>query len=364
MKGLARVLLLLWSITRLVDAQADQEYLLLDDFFAQHPQQQQLTEALRGQVEQQPVPIARRYRKPIRIAVVYPGNQSSDYWRRSLEVFSRRLNELDINYQLHSYFSRPSLDSEQLQQQVREALQRDPDYLVFTLDSDAHKRVIERLLGRGQPKLILQNITTPRREWQESPPLLYTGFDHQQGTQILADTLFNDPQYAPKRVSVIFRDKGYVSAMRGQTFIDRLQQQGATLVSSYYTDSDQHSARKAALDALDHNPELDLIYACSTDVALGIAQALEERGKRDQVKVNGWGGGREELAAIASGQLDLTVVRLNEESSIAMAEAIKNDLSGLPVPQVYNGRMEPLTRYDSPEFQAQLTRRAFPYSQP
>jgi len=362
MKGLLRALLMLGCIAYLATARGEQDYLLLDDFFAQYPQQRQLTEALRAQVKQAPVPLAPAHRQPVRVAVVYPAHQRSDYWRRSLEVFTRRLDQLAVNYQLHSYFGRPSLDGDQ--QQLREALQHDPDYLVFTLDSEAHKRVIERILARGRPKLILQNITTPLRDWQGSQPLLYSGFDHQQGTRILADTLFGRLQPAPRKVSVIFRDKGYVSAMRGQTFIDLLGKHGAELVSSYYTDSDRDSAYRAALNALDQDPDLDLIYACSTDVALGVVDALKERGLQGRVRVNGWGGGREELAAIAANDLDLTVVRLNEESSIAMAEAIKNDLADRPVPQVYNGRMEALTRFDSAAAQRELAQRAFPVSRP
>ncbi|HEY5717533.1 MAG TPA: hypothetical protein VIS52_03505, partial [Motiliproteus sp.] len=209
MTAMLRALRLWLPLLWLNTAFGAQDYLLLDDYFTQHPEQYRLTEALRAQVEQAPVPLAPNYRRPVRIAVVYPGNQNSDYWRRSIDVFKRRLDGLAINYQLHSYFSRPTFETAQFLQQLREALRHDPDYLVMTLDSDDHKRVIERILARGRPKLILQNITTPLQEWHNTQPFLYTGFDHQQGTQLLAHTLLKDLQPPPRKVSVIFRDKGY-----------------------------------------------------------------------------------------------------------------------------------------------------------
>ena len=42
--------------------------------------------------------------------------------------------------------------------------------------------------------------------------------------------------------------------------------------------------------------------------------------------INGWGGGSAELEAIERGDLDVTVMRMNDDTGIAMAEAIKWDL--------------------------------------
>lgn len=50
--------------------------------------------------------------------------------------------------------------------------------------------------------------------------------------------------------------------------------------------------------------KLDFIYACSTDIAFGVVDALRDLGK-EQVVVNGWGGGDAELEALKAGELDL-----------------------------------------------------------
>ncbi len=51
--------------------------------------------------------------------------------------------------------------------------------------------------------------------------------------------------------------------------------------------ANKESGYKAALDTLQQNPDISFIYACSTDVALGAVDALEQL-NRDDVAINGW----------------------------------------------------------------------------
>lgn len=78
--------------------------------------------------------------------------------------------------------------------------------------------------------------------------------------------------------------------------------------------------------------------------------------------INGWGGGSAELDAIAKKELDVTVMRMNDDTGIAMAEAIKLDLEHKPVPTVFSGDFEIVTKNDSPERLSKLKKYAFRYS--
>ncbi|MCV5919740.1 ABC transporter substrate-binding protein, partial [Escherichia coli] len=80
------------------------------------------------------------------------------------------------------------------------------------------------------------------------------------------------------------------------------------LQSAYYTKATKQSGYEAAKASLEKYPDVDFIYACSTDVALGAVDALKELG-RDDVMINGWGGGSAELEALSKGELDVTVMR-------------------------------------------------------
>ncbi|UYG08340.1 substrate-binding domain-containing protein [Halomonas sp. M4R1S46] len=349
-----------------VTARAENEYIRVAEHVARHPEQRALMAQLAERVHAPAVPLATPPEAPVRIALVYPGLQTSDYWRRSLDAFASRLRRLAVPHELKAFFSRPSGDVELQARQLAEALAWEPDYLVFTLDTLPHKRIIERLLARGEPRLILQNITTPLAEWQGHLPFLHVGFDHVQGTRLIADWMLERAGHRGEYLMLYFTP-GYVSRMRGGTFAAvAAQYPDVEQVAAYYTDGDSERAYRATRQTLEAHPDLAMIFACATDVALGALRALREAGREGEVLLNGWGGGTAELEALAAGGLDVTAWRLSDDNGIAMAEAIKLDLSGQArqVPDIFAGDIALVTRHTSPGEIARLERRAFRLSEP
>jgi autoinducer 2-binding protein LuxP len=191
---------------------------------------------------------------------------------------------------------------------------------------------------------------------------MYVGFDHVKGSLLLADYFKQRFAGDQTKYSVLYFSEGYVSDARGGTFIEQMDaQKSFNLATSYYTKANRESGREATLNAMQQHPDVDFIYACATDVALGATDALREIGKTDVI-VNGWGGGSAELDAIQRGDLDVTVMRMNDDTGVAMAEAIKWDLEQKPVPQVYSGSFELVTSEDSTQRIDELKSRAFRYS--
>lgn len=331
------------------------------EFLKEFPEQKQLTNALAEAVREKPVPITSEKKRELKISVVYPGQQISDYWIRNIDAFEKRLDKLNINYQLNQVFTRPNADIKQQSLSLMEALKSNSDYLIFTLDTTRHRKFIEHVLDSKKTKLILQNITTPVRDWDKHQPFLYVGFDHAEGSRKLAKE-FSQRFPQNTHYSVLYFSEGYISDVRGNTFINQVNRDSNfELQSAYYTKATKQSGYEAAKASLDKYPDVDFIYACSTDVALGAVEALAELG-RDDIMINGWGGGSAELDAILDGELDITVMRMNDDTGIAMAEAIKWDLEGKSVPTVYSGDYEVVTTSDSPERIEALRKRAFRYS--
>lgn len=336
-------------------------YWQYNEYLDTHPKQKQLTEQMSEAVRLPPTPLDVPQGKAISISVVYPGQQVSDYWVRNTKAFEMRLEELGIRYSINQVFTRPNVDVRQQSLSLLDAIQNNTDYLIFTLDTTRHRKFIEHLLSSTQTKLILQNITTPVRAWQDNQPFMYVGFDHVNGTQVL-EQYYQNAVPEGSRYSVLYFSEGYVSDARGDSFIEQMSHQsGYQLSSSFYTQATRQSGYQAAKNALQKDSDLRFIYACSTDVALGAADALQEL-NRNEVLINGWGGGTAELDAIANGDLDVTVMRMNDDTGIAMAEAIKWDLEGKRVPQVYSGDFELVTSQDSVSKINQLKQRAFRYS--
>ncbi|MDW6004577.1 autoinducer 2-binding periplasmic protein LuxP [Vibrio mangrovi] len=329
-----------------------------NEFLEEHPNQKLLTQSLANAVRLAPKSLQVSQDHPVKISVIYPGQQVSDYWRRNIKAFELRLNELGVKYEIHQVFTRPNLDARQQSLSLMEALKSKPDYLIFTLDTTRHRKFIEHVLRGAETKLILQNITTPVKDWAHRQPWMYIGFDHEIGTGLLAD-YFKKILKPHSPYSVLYFSQGYVSEARGDTFIQSMDKY--QLVSSFYTQANQESAYKITLENIREHPEIKLLYTCSTDVALGAVKALKELGRED-IQINGWGGGSAELDALQKHDLDVTVMRMNDDTGVAMAEAVKWDLEGKEVPTVYSGDFEVVSSQDNAAKIETLKKRAFRYS--
>jgi autoinducer 2-binding periplasmic protein LuxP len=360
--GCTLALLLLLLVP--VQAYSFEDYIPLDDYLQQNPEQTTLMAQFSAVVSSPAVALSRPQSRPVRIAILYPAFQASDYWRLSIKAFEARLQELNIRYELQVHLSGLNDNPAVLATQLQQSLDWEPDYLVFTLGALINRQLIETILAQKKTKLIVQNVTTPLQNWSAHPPFLYVGFDHQAGTRLLAEKMLADSATA-QQYAMLYSSHGYISRLRGDTFV-RLgnDNKEVRLLGSYYTDNDTNLARAATLQELDRHPDLNMLYACTTDIALAAIEALRLRGKLDQVMLNGWGGGEDELEAIRRGDLDLTVMRMNDDNGVAMAEAIKAELEQRAdqVPLVFSGEMELVTKDTSAAELQALIDKAFRYS--
>ncbi len=330
------------------------EYWSIGDYVREHPDQNALMRDFGAAVAAAAVPVPEALRtkttkQPVRITIVYPGLQASDYWRRSVASFRARLDDLGIAYTIASTFTRPGKEISKQTEAIAEALKNNPDYLVFTLDAKQHQYLIGQIIRQGKTRLILQNITTPLRALEGRQPFLYVGFDHASGAKMLAQEYIRRTG-GKARFALLYGTRGYVSTVRGGAFLEALKPYpDMRMVSAYYVDFNREKARKAALEIIAETPDIDFIHAASTDIALGVIDALKETGKLGKIMVNGWGGGSAELEALRKGELDFTVMRMNDDNGVAMAEAIKLDLLGRgeKVPLIYSGAFR-LIRKDTP----------------
>lgn len=298
----------------------------------------------------------------VNIAVVFPGIQESDYWERSVVALEARLLEIELPYILDRYFSKPG-ETEVQRDQIKEVIESEYEYLITTLDESSDMKTIERIITTGKTKVILQNITTPLRRFTNHQPFLYTGFDHEVGAALLADEYCKKFPNGGNWILLLFTD-GLVSEQRGGGFRRALENcKGMDLHSAYLTEGRREKSKDAVLNAFSGGDSIDFIYSCATDVTVGALEALESMGKSDSVFLNGWGGGSLELELIQDGKLDITVMRMNDDAAVAMAEAIKLDIvgNGNMVPLVYSGKFEIVDQSNSEKIEA-LKNQAFRYS--
>nr|WP_320115322.1 substrate-binding domain-containing protein [uncultured Desulfuromonas sp.] len=301
--------------------------------------------------------------KPVKVTTIYPDQQTSDYWRRNLISMTTRLEELNIRYQWQHFSSQPHQTRLQ-EQQLAKALQSNPDFLVINSDSPRIRKLLGRVLYRGTPKVIITNQTIANPQWQHYPPLLYTGFDHEEGSRLLAGYLF-DTYGHDARYAIICGTRGQVSELRTRGFhqiaVDR---HAPPALAEYFTDQSPDRIYQATMEILNSYNDLDFIFCTATDIALQTCRALDDLGRKGTVAVNGWGGGTDELTALQHGDLAVTVMRMNDDSGVSIAEAIKFVLEDRQeqIPRQFSGEMKLLAAPNFDQING-LRKQAFRYSE-
>jgi len=344
-------------------ADEEMQYYTVDEFFNNNPQQEILSEQFAEIVSAQPEQIKIRQNKGIKIAVVYPAIQQSNYWRDSVKSIDARLDELGIRHEIVKYFSRPSGDYRLQTLQISEASRSDADYIVLSIDNPNIRRLIPSLVAKSKPKIIIQNLTTPLKKWKKHQPFMYVGFDHVHGSKLIADE-YGRIFRSGAKYALLYGTKGSVSDQRGGGFESYALSKGFVAVAKYYTDFSADSAYAATKAALKKHSDLSFIYSCSTDIAIGASKAVNDAGLTGKVLVNGWGGTLNEINLLKKKLIDLTVVRMNDDNGIAIAEAIKMDISGQSnkVPRIFSGKFTIATKDMSQKDIEKTIERALRYS--
>jgi autoinducer 2-binding protein LuxP len=305
-------------------------------------------------------------RNPVKIAFATPLKQVSDYWQRSIDSFKGRMDEIGLAYVIKE-FSAQTNENRKLKECIQSALETDPDYLVLTPNDPGDKIVISRILGSNKVKVIVQNVTIPDNDYKENPPFMYVGFDHTIGAKLIAEEYIKrfEGKTNIKYAMLYFIMGSQVSKLRGDFFNEIIHSQtGFNLVAEYYTEGNRENARDAAVKIIDAHPDINFIHACSTDIAFGVLDALEERSLKGKILVNGWGGGAKELKSLLSGGLDFTVMRMNDDNGVAMAEAIRLDIESKlkTKPILFSGEMVMVRQGILENDIIKLEKKAFRYS--
>lgn len=346
-----------------VQGNTDSSRLRLASYSQQSASFLQVNQAFTQLIQQPAKPSSYVHPKPIVVYFINPTQQLSDYWRRNQIAFKSRLDELGIVTTIKLHDIKVNSPEAQKRELLSRALSNNPDFIMLTLETVPEVSFVASMMKTTKTRLIVQNVTKPIASWTHFQPLMYVGFDHEIGTTMLANYF----SYAfPKGCTYAVNNyyPSYISQSRGDKFIASISEKtDFTMLSHAHTKATHGSARYFTRSLLSLHPEVDFIYASSTDIALGTSTELKSMG-RDDIKVNGWGGGSEELIALTRGELAVTVMRMNDDSGVAMAEAVKLSLENKEhaIPLVYSGEFKLLTSETSIEQVAEFKKQAFRYS--
>ena len=363
MAGAALIALSMPGIAQDVPASAKERgYFLLPELHDMVPTERTAMDAFMERVRADAVPSTHAYAKPLKIALMFPSLETSDAWARLNISVRMRLEELGVPYEVVEFMIKPD-EHDRQGAQVEQILAGDFDYAVIgPSEYQVQKSNIARL-SEALPTLVM-NVVNPFVDTYGTAkqPITHVGFDHTIGAEALCRWLFAETGGEGKFALVRYIP-GLIDSQRSDHFAKCVtDNSNMKQVDQFEANGDRELAFSGANALLSRHPDLKMLHAGNTAVALGVLAAATERGVLDDVIINGWGGGADELKSIKEGGLKVTAFRVNDDWGVAVAEAIRAHAEGQPVPVVLAATIKPLDyKMTADQIDAE-TKYAFRYS--
>ncbi len=299
-------------------------------------------EALQEATGGEAVAFAGEQSEPVRIALIYPSSDTSDFWARNYIAMTTRLDQVGITYETTEFASRQIEHSLQSTYATQVAQDADLyDYVIFgpsELATQADN--IEKLVNTEGLTTYIWAFHTPLKHFDKQPAAWFD-FSSAYGAQKICDYLLerlgNDVTYAMNRGI-----PGVTDNQRSGDFKDCVAEKGNwNMIYEHYGEYQREGGYDGTNSILQAYPEATLIHNANTAMAMGSVEAQVAAGKEKEIFSTGWGGTGLELDAIRRGELDATPMRMGDDVGAATAEAIKADMEGRAdeLPLVFLGRI-------------------------
>ncbi len=322
-------------------------------------------ETLQEVVATDAIPLTVEQDGPVRIALVYPSADVSDFWARAYLAFTQRMDQLGIEYETTEFASRQIEHS--LQSTYTEQLLQDSDLYDFVVFGPSELATqadnIDRLSKSEDFKTFVWAFHTPLKQFEKQPAGWFD-FSSTLGAlnicDYMAERLGDDVTYA-----LIRGIPGITDNQRSGDFKKCIEEKaGWKMAYEHYGDYSREGGFAGTNLILQAYPEVTVIHNANTAMSMGSMEALIGAEREDDIFSTGWGGTGLELDAIRRKELNATPMRIGDDVGAAAAESIKYHLEGreAELPLVFMGRI--LVAHDemSDEQIGELEQEAFRFS--
>ena len=259
----------------------------------------------------------------ISIGYTPPTLDKADFMGQFEEGLIKGLDEWSaqsgISYNLRSRSPADHADHATQLQIVEDFLTLGVDYIVMVPTGYEIQQGAYRMINDAGVPLVIGNYSDPfPADWGVSA-LRFTGYSHYDAGVAMAEYVA-DKYPSGTDMAIIFGEAGKVSEERGAKQYH--QQNGFNIVYEDYADWDRVKAYDATERLLTAYPDVEVIIACSSAMAVGAVQAIDAAGMTGQIDVYGAGATIEELDLIVDGRLAAAWFRDPIQIGEAAAEAI------------------------------------------
>lgn len=249
--------------------------------------------------------------EPYSIAVIVKATDS-DYWQTLLA--GAKAAERDSNGKVVVTTDGPPSETD-IDRQVsilENVISRKPNAVVISsTSSDATVPAVENAISSGIPVITIDNKLNTD---------IYTSFlatDHRIAAAMAAKEMVEDWKNmgidpAGKKVIVISSVAGtMVNTERTEGFIEKMKElvPGIVVLETQYGDNDITKALSIAENTIAANPDLIGIFGDNNHMGVGIAAALEESGKYNDIVAYAFDTNEDQIDALANGVLKGLVVQ-------------------------------------------------------
>ena len=299
-------------------------------------------EALQAATGEEAIKFSGKQDKPVRIALIYPSSDTSDFWARNYIAMTERLEQVGIEFETTEFASRQIEHSLQSTYATQVAQDADLyDYVIFgpsELATQADN--IEKLVQTDGLTTYVWAFHTPLKQFKKQPAAWFD-FSSAYGAQKICDYMLerlgNDVTYAMNRGI-----PGVTDNQRSGDFKDCVAEKGNwNVVYEHYGEYQREGGFDGTNSIIQAYPEATVIHNANTAMAMGSVEAQVAAEKHGDIFSTGWGGTGLELDAIRRGELNATPMRMGDDVGAATAEAIKADMEGRAdeLPLVFLGRI-------------------------
>lgn len=241
--------------------------------------------------------------KDVYIAVISKGFQH-EFWQTVKLGSDTASKELGIR----STFEGPANESMIVEQidMVENAITKGATaILLAALDTEALIPVVEKAKSKGIPVVMFDsNINS-------DIPLSFVATDNKAAGGVAAEKLGMELG-GKGTVGVVAHNAGTSTAQqRRDGFLEKMKEMypNIKVLEPVYSDGDHQKAMDKATDMMQSNPDLAAIYATNEGSAIGVATAVDAKGKAGKVKVVGFDSSEAEIEFLKSGVVQGFVVQ-------------------------------------------------------
>lgn len=301
------------------------EFVSRDVYFNERPRQVALMDLFDRVVNRSAEPLQFSQLNTVNIAVILPANKNRE---SLLSAFKKRMKSLKIDYRLDVIEYNLNINNDALFERYQKAMRFPPDFLITTLERFQQKAIVESILRRNQTKVILYDVSTPVKGWENNGSVFYTGVDYMASKSVLIDFI-SDVSLSKSELIAIAFSNGYKNHQFCNAYLDLFSENDLNIVDIIYFDESEVS-KTDLMDRLLSKEENVFIFQCDNFLAPLFIDSLNAQGVHASI-INRWSL----TEADASSSALLEFQPPFEKIEIAIAEMIKHHLESKQYPNVY-----------------------------